>query len=69
MKKNKKLIPWQILMVACIACLFSACSKDTVNTKKTHTYTIYNPVYKAKATVLAAINGSSNQSIEHAGKI
>jgi hypothetical protein len=69
MKKNKKLIPWQILLVACIACLFSACSKDTVNTKETHTYTMYSPVYKAKATVLAAINGSSNQSIEHAGKI
>jgi hypothetical protein len=49
--------------------LFSGCYKDDKNTGQTQTYTIYTPVYKAKASVLAAINGNKAQSIEHAGKI
>lgn len=68
MKKNNQRILWQIFIVMGIVLLFSACSKDTTN-KLTKTYIIYSPVYKAKSAVLAAINGSASQSIEHAGKI
>jgi hypothetical protein len=68
MKKNNQLMLWRIFTVIGVVLLFSACRKENTGRQK-QTYTLYSPVYKEKATVLAAINGSSSQAIEHAGKI
>ena len=69
MKKNSPLILLFLLAVTSMMFLISGCSKDSLQKNKTYTYTILSPVYKAKASVLAGINGSASQSIEHAGKI
>ena len=67
MKKSNQYISWRLLTVIGVILLFSACKKT--DTGQTKTYTIYTPVYKSKAAVLASINSSSYRSIEHAGKI
>jgi len=67
MKKENQFLLWRVFTFISITLLFSACVKDTNTTKRT--YTIYTPVYKSKSAVLTAINGSSSQAIEHAGKI
>ncbi|MBL0357364.1 MAG: hypothetical protein IPP72_10985 [Chitinophagaceae bacterium] len=69
MKSNLHRLLLPALAITCIALLFTGCKKDTSNSKQTKTYTIYTPVYKSKATVLAGINGNASQAIEHAGKI
>lgn len=71
MKKNNQLITLQVFAIACTICLLSGCSKDSaVKTKEAFTYTLYSDfVYKAKADVLASINGNPAQSIDHAGKL
>src|SRR5262245_44645525 len=68
MKKNSLLITLSMMVPVCAFLLVSGCSKDGTNTK-TQTYTIYTPVYKNKADVLASINGASTTAIEHAGKL
>ena len=68
MKKYAQLLPLQVIVITCTLLFLSACSKDN-NGKKTQTYTIYSPVYKAKTDVLASINGVSSTAIEHAGKL
>ena len=68
MKKNIRLILLQLTAAACTFLFFSGCSKDG-DGKKTQTYTIYSPVYKSKADVLASINGASTTAIEHEGKL
>ena len=69
MKKNNRFLTWQIFILTGIVLLFSACSKDTTETKKAYTYTIYTPVYQSKAAALASINGNATEPIKHAGKI
>ncbi len=70
MKKNINLVPLQLFAVICTLLFLSACSKDSSNkSRQTQRITLYTPIYKAKADVLAAINGTSSQSIEHAGKL
>ncbi len=49
--------------------LFASCKKDGGTNPSTKTYTIYTPVYKNKAVVLAGINGNASEAIRHAGKI
>lgn len=53
--------------VAYLFILLPGCSKDPH--AKTVTYTIYSPVYKSKADVLASINGASSAATQHAGKL
>ncbi len=67
MKKNYQSKLWRIFTFIGIVLLFSACVKDSSKVKRT--YTIFSPVYKSKSSVLANINGSSLQAIEHGGKI
>ena len=64
-------MPLQVFAITCTILLLSACSKDSSNkTRVAQTYTIYSDfVYKAKADVLASINGNPSQSIDHAGKL
>jgi hypothetical protein len=45
--------------------IFTGCMKD----KFTKTYTIYTPVYKDKAEVLASIGSHSPQVLKNTGKI
>lgn len=67
MRKNNRLITWQLFLLTGIVLLLAACSKDV--TPKSYTLKLYTPVYKSKTAALAAINGSSSESIEHTGKI
>jgi hypothetical protein len=69
MKNNIFLLPLRLIVITCAVLFLSACSKDKNADKKTQTYTIYSPVYKAKSEVLASINGVSTTAIEHAGKL
>lgn len=55
-----------LLAVLLASVLFYACSKK--QNPKTFTYTIYTPVLKSKAEVLAAINGNRSEKIQQAGK-
>ncbi|MFC0771715.1 LVIVD repeat-containing protein [Terrimonas alba] len=47
--------------------LFTACVKDSC--KETHTYTYFEPVYKAKEEVKANIKSNASKEIEKPGKI
>jgi len=64
MKDNK--LSALFLAFACSTAILlpEGCHKDN-----TRTYTILKPVYKDKASVLAAINGSATESFLHPGKI
>jgi hypothetical protein len=53
------------LTALCFAVTFSGCMKDNI----TKTYTIYTPVYKDRAEVLANIKSNTPQTIEQKGKI
>jgi hypothetical protein len=55
-----------LLPVICLLAIFflNSCLKDKV----TKTYTIYTPVYKTKAEVLANIKTNGSQTIQNAGK-
>ena len=59
----KKIIALPVVSLLAIFCL-SSCLKD----KLTKTYTIYTPVYKSKAEVLANIKTNASQTIANAGK-
>jgi hypothetical protein len=61
--KNYKTVLFTFLA---LFCMLYSCHK---NNQQTRTYTIYKPVYKARSTVLAAINGNVSQPVETAGKI
>jgi len=69
MKKINQLLSWPIMIATVSFLLFSSCSKDSADKKQTKKITIYTPVFKSKAAVLASINASSDEPIEHAGKI
>ncbi|HRO45016.1 hypothetical protein [Agriterribacter sp.] len=47
----------------------TGCIKDKTTATHTVTYTIMAPVLKAKADVLAAINGNPSEAVQQAGKI
>lgn len=53
------------LVTCCIVLLFYGCKKE----QRTKTYTIYTPVYKSRAEVLADVNGNGPTAIQKAGKI
>ncbi len=67
MKKYLSLRVYHLVLLMAIFFL-AACKKDT-STITTKTYTIYTPVYKSAAQVLANINGSASTAIDHAGKL
>lgn len=48
--------------------LFSGCSKDEAR-KQFQKITLYKPIYKSKASLLADINGSTSEPVENGGKI
>ena len=64
MKNNKLSVFLFVLTCSATILLLEGCHKDN-----TRTYTILKPVYKDKASVLAAINGSATESFLHPGKI
>jgi len=64
MKNNKLSVFLFVLTCSATILLLEGCHKDN-----TRTYTILKPVYKDKASVLAAINGSATESFSHPGKI
>ena len=64
MKNNKLSVFLFVLTCSAAILLLEGCHKDN-----TRTYTILKPVYKDKASVLAAINGSATESFLHPGKI
>ena len=64
MKDNKLSVFLFVLTCSATILLLEGCHKDN-----TRTYTILKPVYKDKASVLAAINGSATESFLHPGKI
>jgi hypothetical protein len=68
MKKINFGLSWQLFLFLGVVFLLASCKKDN-STSKMKTYTLYTPVYKSKAAVLAGINGRASQSIEHAGKL
>ncbi len=55
----------KIVALLSVVLLLSSCMKD----KLTKTYTVYEPVYRDKATVLSEIKSNSPQSIKNPGKI
>jgi hypothetical protein len=64
--RNKK--PF-VLLFAPIACAAVLCLSGCFKSQSMKTYTIIKPVYKDKAAVIAAINGSASESFSHTGKI
>lgn len=59
------LLAFRWLTALCFAIAFTGCMKDSI----TKTYTIYTPVYKDRAEVLANIRSSTPQPIQEKGKI
>jgi len=64
MKDNKLSVFLFVLTCSATILLLEGCHKDN-----TRTYTILKPVYKDKASVIAAINGNATESFSHPGKI
>jgi hypothetical protein len=58
-----------ILTTACLLFLLPGCIKDHIKKTETYTYTITTPVYKTRAEVFAAINGSISEPVQTAGKL
>ncbi len=52
-----------------ITLLFSGCLKDTISNTYTYTYSWFEPLYKAKAEVIADIKSNPSREIENPGKI
>jgi hypothetical protein len=70
MKKNLISILSISILIAYVVFLLPGCSKDgnKADTQK-YTYTVYTPVYKSRADVIAGINGYASTPIEQAGKL
>lgn len=66
MKKNQT-IRIVAIFLALLPVAFAACVKDKC--KKTHTYTWYEPVYKAKEDVRANIKSNAPSSLKNTGKL
>ncbi len=63
--KNKTIRILAILFAA-LPIGFSACIKDQC--KKTHTYTLFKPIYKTKAEVIGNIKSNAPRELENTGK-
>lgn len=68
---TKRISSWLLALLATGFMLVfpTGCIKDKATSTHTVTYTIMTPVLKAKADVLAAINGNPSEAVQQAGKI
>ena len=65
MRSKNIFSPLLMLMAGCFVFFLCGCKKE----QRTKTYTIYTPVYKTRAEVLADVNGNGPTPIQKAGKI
>ncbi len=68
MKKITRVLPW-ILTFTCTILFFAACNKDDGSERTKKLISITTPLYRSKAAVFAAVNGSASRPIVHAGKL